>query len=382
VPNIAQPRRIALVTSSFAPHVGGVEEHVRQVAHELTELGHSVGVWTVDRGERLGQQLVDGQTVHYLPTPLPARSTRALWSYAAQAPSAWMRWVGVLRDFRPDILHVQCFGPNGLYALALHRRFHTPLVVSSHGETFADDHKVFDRSALLRAGLRSALARASATTGCSQFVLNHLADNFGLGDGVVVPNGVDLRVPSCAPETWPAPYVFAVGRLGRQKGFDLLLSAYANSSLPRDGVRLVIGGDGPERLTLEHQRRRLGLDSLVVLPGRLSAEGVAGGMAGAVAVVVPSRVEAFGIVALEAWRSGSPLIMTSRGGGSELVRDGIDGLLLDPTDEASLAAALDRLQADRALAARLSSAGRKRVRGFTWKATAAAYGDIYATTGR
>lgn len=382
VPINARPRRIALVTSSFAPHVGGVEEHVRHVARELTNLGHSVEVWTVDRGEHLGQQLVDGQTVHHLPTPLPARSARALWSYAAQAPSAWLRWVGVQRAFRPDILHVQCFGPNGLYALALHRRFRTPLVVSSHGETFADDHAVFDRSALLRAGLRSALARATATTGCSQFVLDHLADHFGLGGGVVVPNGVDQHVSSCARETWPAPYVFAVGRLGRQKGFDLLLSGYAASSLPRQGVRLVIGGDGPERTALEEQRRGLGLDRMVALPGRLSAEEVAGGMAAAVAVVVPSRIEAFGIVALEAWRSGSPLIMTSRGGGPELVRDGVDAMVIDPADRASLAGALDTLRADPALAARLSSAGGERVRGFTWEATAAAYDNVYSTTGR
>jgi glycosyltransferase involved in cell wall biosynthesis len=378
VPENAQPRRIALVASSFAPHVGGVEEHVRHVARELMTAGHSVEIWTVDRGEHLGQRVVDGLTVQYLPSPLPARSMRALLSYAAHGPSAWMRWVGVQRAFRPDILHVQCFGPNGLYALALHRRFRTPLVVSSHGETFADDHAIFDESALLRAGLRGALVRATATTGCSRFVLNHLAGNFGLSGGVVVPNGVDQDVASCTRETWRAPYAFAVGRLGRQKGFDLLLSAYAASSLPRQGVRLIIGGDGPERTALEEQRRGLGLDLMVALPGRLSAEEVAGAMAGAVAVVVPSRVEAFGIVALEAWRSGSPLIMTSRGGGRELVRDGVDAILVDPTDRDALAGALDTLRADRALAARLSRAGSERVRGFTWAATAAAYDDVYS----
>ena len=381
VPNTAQPRRIALVTSSFAPHVGGVEEHVRHVGRELMTRGHSLEVWTVDRGEHLGQRLVDGLTVHYLPTPLPARSTRALLSYAAQAPSAWMQWVRVQRAFRPEILHVQCFGPNGLYALALHRIFRTPLVVSSHGEKIAEDHAIFDESALLRSGLRSALTRATATTGCSQFVLDHLADNYGLRGGVVVPNGVDLDMSPGTPET-PAPYVFAVGRLGKQKGFDLLLSAYATSSLPKQGVRLIIGGDGPERMALEDQRRRLGLDPMVVLPGRLSADEVAAGMAGAVAVAVPSRVEAFGIVALEAWRSGSPLIMSSRGGGPDLVRDGIDGILVDPMDTVSLAGTLDRMQADGALGARLARAGRSRVSQFTWEATAAAYNDMYSTMGR
>lgn len=369
-------RRIALVSSSFAPYVGGVEEHVRRVAAELAELGHSVEVWTVDRGEQLGERSVDGVPVRYLPSPLPARSPKAVVSYAAESPSAWRRWVRAHRQFKPDVLHVQCFGPNGLYALALHRRFGTPLMVSSHGETFMDDHHVFDESALLRAGLRRALVRASVVTGCSQYVIDDLKGRFGLRGGTVVPNGVDVNVrPS--PECGPAPYVFAVGRLGYPKGFDLLLAAYAKSTLPEDGVRLVIGGDGSERSALEEQRTALALDSLVDIPGRLSPEQVAGGMAGATAVIVPSRIEAFGIVALEAWRSGTALIMTSRGGGPELIRDGVDGILVDPRDTTALSRALDRLHGDPNLRRQLGSAGRLRVGAFTWAATAAAYDQLY-----
>ena len=71
-------------------------------------------------------------------------------------------------------------------------------------------------------------------------------------------------------------------------------------------------------------------------------------MAGAVAVVVPSRVEAFGIVALEAWRSGAPLVMTDRGGAPGFVHDGVDGILVDPVDTAALRAALARVAADAA----------------------------------
>lgn len=382
MPSTAHPRRIALISSSFAPYVGGVEQHAGRVARELAALGHAVEVWTVDRGEHLGVQAGDGFSIRYLPAPLPARSTWALLSYAAQAPSAWKRWVTAHRAFQPDVLHVQCFGPNGLYALGLHRRFHTPLIVSSHGETFADDHAVFEDSALLRAGLRRAIARAYTTTGCSQFVLADLSKNFGLRGGEVVPNGVDPAGSVAGTPLWPMPYVLAVGRLGRPKGFDLLLTAYAASSLPTKGVRLVIGGEGEERAALQHQRRELDIEAMVLLPGRLSPEEVETGMARAKAVVVPSRVEAFGIVALEAWRGGAPLIMSNRGGGPGLVRDGFDGILVDPTDTACLADALDRLLSDRALSTRLSEAGLERVRAFTWAAAAAAYDQLYTTMRR
>ena len=86
----------------------------------------------------------------------------------------------------------------------------------------------------------------------------------------------------------------------------------------------------------------------------------------------------FGIVALEAWRSGAPLVMTNRGGGPGFVREGIDGLLVDPEDEASLAAALVRVSADGSLRTRLASAGRTRVAEFTWARVAHAYEELYA----
>ncbi|WP_448006666.1 glycosyltransferase family 4 protein [Agromyces bauzanensis] len=372
------PRRIALISSSYAPHFGGVEEHVRQVARELSSLGHVVEVWTVDRGERLGTRVIEGILVRYLPTPLPARSVRAVAAFAGGFPGAWLRWVEAFRRLRPHVLHVQCFGPNGLYALALHRRFGAALVVTSHGETVADDRGVFRASALLRFGLRRAIARAAAVTAPSEFVLDDLRTAYGLSGGVVVPNGVDLGihgVPSAAGAT-SGRYLLGVGRLGVMKGFDLLLKAFAVADLD-SAIRLVIGGDGPQRESLEELVNELGLRKRVVLVGRLSPQGVVDAMAGALAVVVPSRMEAFGIVALEAWRAGTALIMTNRGGAPEFVRDGIDGLLVDPENSPALADALSRVAGNPALRRSLAEEGQRRVRGFTWRRVAQEYERIY-----
>lgn len=118
--------RIALVCSSFAPYRGGVEEHVRHTAAALVDRGHEVVVWTVDRGEHLGVRSIDGITARYLPTPLPAARVGALARFARVAPSAWRAWGTALRADRPDLLHVHCFGPNGVYAAALARRHTLP----------------------------------------------------------------------------------------------------------------------------------------------------------------------------------------------------------------------------------------------------------------
>lgn len=376
----AERPRIALVSSSYLPHFGGVEEHVRQVARELRDDGVDVEVWTVDRGESLGNRVVEGVTVRYLPTPLPARSLRAVVHFARRSPPAWHRWMAAYRQFRPHVLHVHCFGPNGLYAVALHRRTDVPMTLTSHGETFMDDRGAFQSSALLRRGLRRAIALASSVTAPSEYVLQDLRDSYGLTGGTVVPNGVDLDVrPDGEAEVRAdgRPYLLGVGRLGAMKGFDLLIDAFADAELD-PGIRLVIGGDGPERARLAEAIERRGLHDRVELVGRLSPSSVAAAMTGALAVVVPSRVEAFGIVALEAWRSGAPLVMTSRGGAPGFVRDGIDGILVDPEDTPAFARTLRHVASDVGLRDRLGVAGRARVGEFTWSRVARAYEELYA----
>jgi len=368
--------KVALVSSSYAPYAGGVEEHVRQTARALTAQGLCTEVWTVDRGEHLGERTVDGVRVRYLPTPLPARSGAALAGFARRFPSAWRAWARARAEFRPDVVHVHCFGPNGLYALGLHRLHGIPLAVTSHGETLGDDNGIFQRSALLRRGLSAAIARAEFVTAPSEYVLDDLRAGYGLTGGAVVPNGVDLDVTASGAVVQQPPYLLGVGRLGRAKGFDLLIDAFAAARLPDECV-LVIGGDGPEEHALRVLAEQRGVAERVRLLGRLDAQAVADAMAGALAVVVPSRSEAFGIVALEAWRAGAPLLMTERGGGRGFVRDGEDGLLVDPEDRGALASALRRLAEDEGLRRRLADAGRQRVGEFSWTGVAAAYRRRY-----
>lgn len=375
--------RVALVASSFHPYVGGVESHVRHVARELRATGTDVEVWTVDRGEHLGVTELDGTLVRHLPTPMPARSASAVASFAAAAPGAWHAWSSARRTFGPDVLHVQCFGPNGVYAAALARRHDLPLVVSSHGETTADDHDAFGTSALIRAGLRRAVAAAAETTGCSEPVLEDLRQRFGLVGGVVVPNGVG-PVPT-APPSGRLPdalgqegrhVVLGVGRLETAKGFDLLVEAVATLGTRTD-TTLVLAGDGSQRDALRSLGDRLGLGDGLQLIGPLDEAGVDAWMRRADVVVVPSRKEAFGIVALEAWRAGAPLIATSLGGPASFVTDGVDGLLVDPVNTGALAHAITSLLDDPARRAALADAGRASARRYTWEGVAQSYARIY-----
>lgn len=371
--------RIALATSSYAPHVGGVEEHVRNVARTLRDRGHDVVVWTIDREGGHGVRDLDGIAVWDLPAPLPARSFRSMLHFALRLPHAALQWRKAFRAHRPDVIHVQCFGPNGTYSRALAGLTHTPLIVSTHGETLADDNAVFSRSRLAVGSLRRGLAEAAAVTGCSLVAIDDLVARFGLqqGRGVVVFNGIDLDEP--ADDTKPeidARYIAAIGRVQRVKGFDLLVRAFARADLPRD-VLLVIGGGGPELDSLRALAEDLGVGDRLVLPGWLERPRVLNVQREALVGVVPSRFEAFGIAVLEFWRAGTPVVTTTHGGPPEFVHDGEDGLLADPENEEQLAAALRRLVGSSAERESLAAAGSARVTDFTWDRVADAYEGIY-----
>lgn len=371
--------RIALMPSAYLPSLGGVEELTRHLALALVRRGDEVEVWTQQAdGQPASVDTVDGLTVRRFPFPLPTSQFEKLISVGTDGARTLSAMRQAARRFNPDVLHVQCFGPNGAYATALASFTRIPLMVTLQGETMMDDQDIFDVSVTLRTALRAALRQAKAVTACSRFTLQDAEDRFGLapGRGTVIFNGVAVGEQP-ASSTTETRYVLALGRVVEKKGFDLLLQAFARVAERFPDVELRIGGSGPAEDGLRQLIAQLGLPGRAKLLGRLSREQVATAMAGAEVFVMPSRLEPFGIVVLEAWRAGRAVIATSRGGPAEFVQDGTNGLLVDPFDTAALGEALARLLGDPALRQRLGDAARRRVADFDWAAIAERYSECY-----
>lgn len=147
--------------------------------------------------------------------------------------------------------------------------------------------------------------------------------------------------------------LIAVGRLHRDKGFDLLLRAFALVGDEHPDWDLTVLGEGEERGRLETLREELGLGGRVRLPGRVKDPYAF--LRRATLFALPSRVEGFPLALCEALACGLPAVCADCAGGvRDIIEDGVNGLLVPKGDAGALAGALGRLMSDEALRRRLS----------------------------
>jgi len=162
----------------------------------------------------------------------------------------------------------------------------------------------------------------------------------------VIPNMVDF--PPMARRRSTGRNLTAVGRLVDQKGFDLLIQAFAKIAADFPEWSLTIWGEGPERKDLEAMRDRLGLSARIQLPGVSSNPGEWTEKADI--FVLSSRYEGWGNVLLEAMASGLPVVSYDCDWGpAEMITDGLNGLLVPPGDVDALSRSLARLMSDQEL---------------------------------
>ncbi len=151
------------------------------------------------------------------------------------------------------------------------------------------------------------------------------------------------------------------GRFASSKGQDVLVKAMAQVICRHPEVTLEFIGDGSTRVACEEMARNFGLGNQCRFLGALQRHSeVLSRMAGALAVVVPSRSEAFGLVNIESMAFGVPVVGSNTGGIAEIVRDGVDGFLFPPGDHEALAARMMELLENEPLRAQMATSARRR----------------------
>jgi glycosyltransferase involved in cell wall biosynthesis len=194
----------------------------------------------------------------------------------------------------------------------------------------------------------------------SATIERRLADDFGIRSDVVWPPAPH-RPYRCDRY---GDYVFAVSRLVPLKRIELLVRALAEP--PARHVRAVVAGEGAGRPALEALARSLAVHERIQFTGHIADAELIGHLARCRAVCFTPLQEDYGFVTVEAFASSKGVITCRDSGGpTELVEDGVTGLMSDPSP-AALALALQRVTDDESFAARLGTAARARAEKLTW----------------
>lgn len=365
--------RILLWTASFLPTIGGLEWFVHDLASQLLTMGHDVFVLDGNANashEEVRQEYIDNIPVMRIPCPSPASAPEADILRQIEQLRSFMRRVA------PQVVNVQFLGQQCFYALRLQDELGFRLVATAVG---SDLNTLHLRSRSRLSIVRNCLAKADAFTACSQQLLS-------LGEQLapairdhshLIPTGVKGiffdRPVSCSTTS---PYLLACGRLAPVKGFDLLLQAISLIGVPTR-PRLLIAGDGPERSVLEQIISRLHLSEDVELLGFREPHEVAELMHRCLFVVIPSRQEGLPLVALEAMASGRAVVAAAVGGLIEVIRPGINGILVTPDSPSELATAIEQLVSEPRILAEMGVHGRETALTYRMEAIAARYCAIF-----
>ncbi|MEI2608558.1 MAG: glycosyltransferase family 4 protein [Chitinophagaceae bacterium] len=387
--------RILLIPSSYAPVLGGLQTVTCNLAQYFMAGGNQVNVLT-NRYPRtlLFKEVVDHISVSRqlflwpdLDNVWRGRPDLYLASFY-YTPTTLLSLIGLVRDLRPQVINVHFPDGQTPFVLWLRRRFDFRLIVSLHGEDVLSWHRLMDQetAALVTSKrqpkryirLRELFKEADAVTTCSQYLLDkavELEPNVAT-KGHVIHNGIDqARFQDQTPNAHARPYILAYGRLIYKKGFDLLLDAFGQIASERQDIDLILAGIGEEGSRLEKQVQDCGLTGRVHFFGRAQPDEIVRLLNGSCFLVVPSRDEPFGIVALEGLAAGKPILATHVGGLPEIVS--VPGnLLVEPTVE-GLVNGLHSLLAQKPHWPAIGQNNRLRAEQFTWERATTRYMEIY-----
>jgi glycogen(starch) synthase len=390
--------RVLMLSWEYPPVVvGGLGRHVHALATRLVQLGHEVVVLcrqeagtdalthpttdTVHDGVRVIRVAED-------PTHLTFEKDLVAWTLA-MGHGLIRAGLGLFASWRPDVVHAHDWLVTHP-SIALASFVDVPLVATIHA-TEAGRHSGW-LSQPLNQQIHSVewwLAnRADALITCSTPMRAEVTHLFEVTDISVIHNGIEPRGWRPSPAAVRAarstfsvdgsPVVVYFGRLEWEKGVHDLLAALPRVRRAFPGTRLVVAGQGRQAAALVEQSRKLRVRRSVEFVGHLPDRSLVALLAAADVVVLPSRYEPFGIVALEAAAAGAPLVASTAGGLAELVVDGETGLSVTPGDVDGIAGAVRAVLTDPTAAARRARAAKARLgTEFDWHRIAEQTAEVY-----
>ena len=335
-------QRITLVISSLGR--GGAERVAVDLCRFLAESGRDVSVLTLSGDDPDAYDLPASVHRSRMEIRRAARSALQSIKFTLDHLSEMRR---AILSLEPDVV-LSFIEQTNIRTTACLAGSGIPVIVS---ERIHPGHHPLPRSWSL---LRRMLYRfAAAVIVQNEDVARWFRKSVATRRLLIIPNAVrDRSFLGDTGARVEQPVILGIGRLARQKGFDLLLRAFASTGLADKGWRVVILGEGEDRKALAQLSDDLGVSGSVELPGHVT--GVAGWIARSGIFALPSRYEGFPNALLEAMQLGTASVsFDCPSGPRDLIEHGVNGLLVQAEDVVALADALGQLALDPPLRVRL-----------------------------
>ncbi|MEH7250590.1 glycosyltransferase family 4 protein [Neobacillus niacini] len=340
--------KILILTWEYPPNVvGGLSRHVYGLSVHLAQLGHAVHVVTAGNGGLPVYEKSNGVHIHRV-TPLNTEDDDFLdWVAGLNLAMSYLA-EKIAEEITFDIIHAHDWLV-GASALTLTDILSIPLLTTIHATEYGRNNGIYtDMQRFIHEKERQIISESDQIIVCSHYMREELLTNFYLTEEkiAIVPNGIEqVAVKVDLIEIYPflknRKYVFSVGRMVREKGFETIIEAAQIAKESGREIYFVIAGKGP---MLERYRKLVSeqkLDHFVAFIGYVTdVERNALLMKSEIAVF-PSLYEPFGIVALEAMVLGKPTIVSETGGLKGIVNHLKTGLLMVPGDAESLIKNID-----------------------------------------
>ena len=282
------------------------------------------------------------------------------------------------RSFRPDVIHAHFAVPTGPVAWLASLAGRVPFVITAHlGDVPGGVPEQTDGLFRLVKPFTVPIWRgARATTAVASHVAGLVEAAYGVRPRTIL-NGIAMgEPPRRAPSSGPLRLIWC-GRVQQQKNLPAGIAALAPLA-GRDWT-LDIVGDGPQRAEALARAERAGLGKQVIFRSWMQAAEVEASMLRADALFLPSLSEGLSLVTVEALRAGLAFVASRIPGVTDVVADGVNGLLFDPADAADIAAQVARLLDNRAMLARMQARSLERRPTFDESAMIDAYEEVLLT---
>ena len=350
---------------------GGVISVVDNLARQLQAAGHSAlffhsaGTILKDHSTKLGFPGVRLRlTLPFGPGVWRGVFRTLVFPFLFLSTLVQLLWC--LRSRRINIVNLHYPHDNHVYFAICRRLLQFRLVTSIHGKDAFDRERPRDRYSW---AFRFVLASSDLIILPSDAYRRKLLEAFPhLHDRTIfIHNGIDPTPFSAAASELDCDrrrngrYLLCVAELKENKAIDVLLQAVSPLLAEDPSLTLVLAGDGPLRAELQDMASSLGIRSQTMFLGTQGGPEIARLMSSCELMVLPSRMEPFGIVLIEAMASRTPIVATNVGGIPEIVDHEITGILVEPENPQALAAGIQRVLTDHGLRRTLARNGHSKM---------------------